>query len=52
MKDGKYRVLLVEDQTIPTQLFEHFIQTSERYELARSIECAAFAEVHLRKCIA
>ena len=43
MKNGKYRVLLVEDQTIPTQLFEHFIQTSERYELARSIECAAFA---------
>ena len=46
MKNGKYRVLLVEDQTIPTQLFEHFIQTSERYELARSIECAAFAEVY------
>ena len=45
MKNGKYRVLLVEDQTIPTQLFEHFIQMSERYELARSIECAAFAEV-------
>ena len=38
MKNGKYRVL--------TQLFEHFIQTSERYELARSIECAAFAEVY------
>ena len=46
MKNGKCRVLLVEDQTIPTQLFEHFIQTSERYELARSIECAAFAEVY------
>ena len=46
MKNGKYRVLLVEDQTIPTQLFEHFIQTSERYELVRSIECAAFAEVY------
>ena len=37
MKNGKYRVLLVEDQTIPTQLFEHFIQMSERYELVRSI---------------
>lgn len=46
MKEKKYRVLLVEDQAIPTQLFEHFIQTSERYELARSIECAAFAEVY------
>ena len=46
MKDGKYRVLLVEDQTIPTQLFEHFIQSSGRYELARSIDCAAFAEVY------
>ena len=46
MKDGKYSVLLVEDQTIPTQLFEHFIQSSGRYELARSIDCAAFAEVY------
>ena len=46
MKNGKDRVLLGVDQTIPTQLFERFIQTSERYELARSIECAAFAEVY------
>ena len=42
MKDGKYSVLLVEDQTIPTQLFEHFIQSSGRYELARSIESVLY----------
>lgn len=46
MKEKKYRVLLVEDQAIATQLFEHILSTSGRYELTRSIDCAAFAEVY------
>ncbi len=46
MKNKKYRVLLVEDQAIPTQLFEYFIKMSECYELVQSIKCADFAEVY------
>lgn len=46
MKDGKYGVLLVEDQAIPTQLFEHFIHSSNRYKLVKSVECASLAEVY------
>lgn len=46
MKNGKYSVLIVEDQAMPAQLFEHFVRTSEKYELAASIDSAAFAEVY------
>ena len=46
MKDGKYVVLIVEDQMIPTQLFEYFIRLSDKYVLEKSIECAAFAELY------
>ena len=46
MKDGKYGVLIVEDQMIPTQLFEHFINSSNKYVLEKSIECATFAEIY------
>jgi len=41
-----YRVLVVEDQDIPRQLFELFIQSSERFELAASINNAAMADVY------
>lgn len=46
MKDGKYVVSIVEDQMIPTQLFEYFIRSSDKYVLEKSIECAAFAELY------
>lgn len=46
MKDGKYGVLIVEDQMIPTQLFEHFINSSNKYVLEKSIGCATFAEIY------
>lgn len=36
-----YRVLVVEDQAMPRQLFELFIQSSEQFELAASIDNAA-----------
>lgn len=46
MRNGKYSVLIVEDQAMPAQLFEHFVRSSEKYELAASIDSAAFAEVY------
>lgn len=46
MINGKYSVLIVEDQAMPAQLFEHFVRSSEKYELAASINSAAFAEVY------
>lgn len=41
-----YRVLVVEDQAMPRQLFELFIQSSEQFELAASIDNAAMADVY------
>lgn len=46
MRNGKYSVLIVEDQAMPAQLFEHFVRSSDKYELAASINSAAFAEVY------
>ena len=46
MTDKKYKVLIVEDQAMPRQLFEHFINTSSRFALAGSIASAAFTEVY------
>ena len=46
MRNGKYSVLIVEDQAMPAQLFEHFVRSSEKYELAASINSAAFVEVY------
>ena len=41
-----YNVLVVEDQTMPRKLFELYINESENYSLAFSIESAAMAEVY------
>lgn len=38
-----YKVLVVEDQDMPRQLFEIFIQSSERYELVGSLASASLA---------
>lgn len=38
-----YKVLVVEDQEMPRQLFEIYIQSSEKYELAESLTSATFA---------
>lgn len=46
MTDEKYKVLVVEDQAMPRQLFEHFIETSSHFTLAGSIASAAFTEVY------
>ena len=42
----KYKVMIVEDQTMPRELFELRIQTSEHFELALSIDNAALADVY------
>ena len=45
----KYKVMIVEDQTMPRQLFELRIQASERFEVAISIDNAAMADIYCLK---
>lgn len=45
----KTRVMIVDDQYISRQLFEMYVKSSEKYELAYSIESAAFADVFVLK---
>ncbi len=39
-----YRVLIVDDQLIPRQLFENTVAASERYTLAAALDTAALAD--------
>ena len=41
-----YRVLIVDDQAMPRQLFESFVTSSERYELAASLDTAKIADAY------
>ena len=43
---GKYRVLIVEDQSMPRQLFELLVGGTGRYEVAASIDNAAVADIY------
>lgn len=43
---NKIRVMIVEDQAMPRQLFEAFIKQSEKYELAVSVDNAAVADIY------
>ncbi|HBX25368.1 MAG TPA: DNA-binding response regulator [Firmicutes bacterium] len=43
MDNKKYKVLIVEDQAMPLQLFEQIINDSARYEVASKTSCATFA---------
>ena len=45
----KYKVMIVEDQTMPRQLFELRVQSSERFEVAISIDNAAMADIYCLK---
>lgn len=45
----KYKVMIVEDQTMPRQLFELRIASSERFEVAISIDNAAMADIYCLK---
>ena len=42
----KYRVLVVDDQIVPRQLFEHLIASSDRYEMAACIDSARMADAY------
>lgn len=44
-----YNVLVVDDQTMPRQLFESIINNSEEYTLAASIDSASIADVYCAK---
>lgn len=41
-----YRVLIVEDQTLPRQYFENIVNSSENYKLAASIGSATVADAY------
>jgi len=41
-----YKILLVEDDPMARQLLEIYLQSSGRYELVDSLECALFAEAY------
>ena len=42
----KYKVMIVEDQTMPRELFELRVQASEHFEVALSIDNAALTDVY------
>lgn len=45
MKDGKYSVMIVEDQQMPKTLFSHYIENSEHFYLQIAIENASIADI-------
>ncbi|MGM9554718.1 MAG: response regulator transcription factor [Faecousia sp.] len=45
----KTKVMIVDDQLISRQLFELLVNSSEAYELAYSVESAAFADAYVLK---
>lgn len=44
-----YRVLIVDDQVISRQLFEHFIENSKKYQLLYALDNAELADVYLAR---
>ena len=45
MKDGKYSVMIVEDQQMPKALFSHFVESSAKFCLEAAIENASVADI-------
>ncbi len=45
MKDGKYSVMIVEDQQMPKALFSHFVESSDKFHLQVAIENASVADI-------
>ena len=45
MKDGKYSVMIVEDQQMPKTLFSHYIENSNLFYLQNAIENASVADI-------
>ena len=46
MNDKKYRVIIVDDQSISRQLFESFIQSADDFELVYSLDTAKVADTY------
>lgn len=46
---AKIKVMVVEDQFVARQLFEMYLQSSEKYEMVYAIESAAFADTFVLK---
>ena len=44
MKNGKYSVMIVEDQQMPKTLFSHYINSSKNFYLQIAIENASIAD--------
>lgn len=44
-----YNVLVVDDQTMPRQLFENIINNSDNYNLVASVDSASIADVYCAK---
>ncbi len=49
MKNGKYQVMVVEDQKMSKALFVHMINQSDKYEVVLTLENASIADVALLK---
>lgn len=45
MKNGKYSVMIVEDQQMPKTLFSHYINSSKQFYLQVAIENASIADI-------
>lgn len=45
MKNGKYSVMIVEDQQMPKALFSYFIESSDKFYLEVAIENASVADI-------
>ncbi len=45
MKNGKYSVMIVEDQQMPKALFQHFVESSDKFYLKCAIENASVADI-------
>lgn len=45
MKNGKYSVMIVEDQQMPKTLFSHYINSSNHFYLQIAIENASIADI-------
>ncbi len=43
----KIKVMIVDDQYVPREMFRMYIEGSDRYELAASINSAAFAPAYI-----
>lgn len=44
-----YKVMIVDDQYVPRQMFTMYIENSDRYELVYSISSAMFADTYILK---